>query len=302
MTRKDAAGNETPAAAPATGGTISISVDSLVELGGRISVLDTKLASASGSDTAARKAFIEQALNQNAEQVDASVNGLIEQLAATELFILVGLVTRLEERIKADLSPKMDEFVTAELAKTQTAGKEEVAGLKEQRKELLNQFKALREVLQTFGQDVSSVPEPKRGSGSRTASSGGSKKASGSNKENYRYLINGKESPPSQNKFSSVAFYGTVGVPKVLDPTSTTERWSTDQLRDFIKEQDVDFPNVDSWEVKLPNDRTIGARRMTEADKIQLGLTETQTNEAVSEKVGAPTSGIVGGVQEGVTV
>lgn len=275
---KDKAGAENTASTGGTG-TIQISVDSLRDLATQISELDTQIASASGSDAAAKKAIVEQVTTENAEQVDGMLNDLITSISEQDTRILVGLVTRLEERLKTELAPKVDEFVTAELQRTQSVGKEQVDGLKQKRKELLDRFKALRQVLESFSMDVSSVPEPKRGGGGRPAGSGGGKGASGSNKENYRYLIDGKPSPKSQNKFSSVAFYATHGVPKALDSNANTDRWSTDQLRDFLKEQGVDFPNVDEWEVTLPNGKKVGARRMTEQDRIELGLnTETSTD------------------------
>lgn len=274
---------ETPA--PSGGATIQISADELGGLATKISELDTKIASASGSDTAAKKAFVEGLVAQNADQVNSSVDGLIEQLRAVEPAVLAGMVARLEERIKADLEPTVNEFVDAEFAKQQPADKADVGALREQRKELFTQFRALREVLGTFKIDTSHIPDPKRSGGGRPAGSGGGgSRRSGENKEGYRYLIDGKGRPPSQNTFSSLAFYGTIGVPKAVNPSDTTERWGAPQLKDFIKEKGVNFPEDVTWEVDLPNGKKIGARKMTEQDRAEFGLnvepTPTETEAA----------------------
>lgn len=263
--------------APSKGATtIQISAEELSGLAEQIAKLDTKIASASGSDTAARKAFIEELITKNADRVDGTVTGLIEQLAEVDIAVLVGLVTRLEERMKAELTPKVDAYVDVEFPKTQTGTKEEVGALREARKELLTQFKALREVLNTFKIDTSGIPDPKRSGGGRPSGSGGGKGSkTGENKEGYRYLIDGKGRPPSQNSFSSLAFYATIGVPAAVKDGTDRERWGAPELKDFLVKAGIKFGEDDTWEAKLPNDRVVAARRMTEEDKIEFGICDT---------------------------
>lgn len=280
------------AAKGGAGASVMLSAEELASLAQRITEVDTKIASASGSDTAAKRAFVEQLISQNAETVDGMVSGLMEQLAKQDLAVLAGLIQRIEERIKSDLVPKVDEYVATEFPKTQTTSKEELEGLRNTRKELVTQFRALREVLNTFKIPNEHVQEPKRSGGGRPVGSGGGSTKSGANKEGYRYLIDGKPKPKSQNTFSSVAFYATNGCPaKVAQAAGETDeaklkalpsKWGADELKKFIGEQGVKFGEDATWEVRLPNDKVVSARRFTDQDKVELGIVDdaNSTGEA----------------------
>lgn len=287
----------------ATGGSgarVEISAESLQDLGTQITELDTKIASASGSDTAAKKAWVEQLISQNADTVNPMVDSLMEQLAQQDLVVLVGLIQRIDERVKADLVPKVDEYVNTEFPKTQTTSKEEVEGLRTARKELLTQFKALREVLNTFKIPNEHVPDPRRSGGGRPAGSGGSGGKSGANKEGYRYLIDGKPRPKSQNSFSSVAFYATDGCPAktVLagggteeDAKKAPKRWGADELKAFIVEKTgAEFGAADTFDVELPNGKKVSARRLTDQDKVELGIVEDANDTGETQAGEEPTS------------
>lgn len=278
----------------ATGGSpqqVMIDADALAEYGRQIAELDAKIASASGSDTVAKKAFVEQLITNNADQVNSITDNLISQLGEVDLPVLAGLLTKLEERLKADLAPKVEDYVNTEFPKTQTTSKEDVEGLKVQRKELLVQFKALREVLNTFKIPNDHVPDPKRSGGGRPAGSGGGGSSkTGANKEGYRYFIDGKKRPRTQNSFSSVAFYATDGIPALqlkekltaegADPAdvetkakAAPKKLPTKDLKDFIvQETGADFGTLDEWEVTLPNGKKVSARRYTDEDKVDLGI------------------------------
>ena len=276
----------------ATGGAptqIAVDAATLETYGRMIAEIDAQVASASGSDTVARKAWIESLIMQNQTEVDSNASQIIDFVTGLDLPLLVGLVTKLEERLKAELAPKVTAYVDEEFPKTQTTGKDEVEGLKTRRKELLVQFKALREVLNTFGIKNDHVLDPKRSGGGRpVGSGGGGGKKSGSNKEGYRYTMDGKKRPPSQNTFSSLAFYSTDNCPAEVLKTDSTfqgltedaqaaaikalpKKWGAPQLREFLKGQGVTMEE-DSWEVSLPNNKKIGAARLTDEDKIELGV------------------------------
>ena len=277
-----AAPAETPTEAPAPDmSKVSIDANSLQDLATKITELDTKIAAASGNDTQARKAFIEQVTTERAEAVDELVSSIVSQLKERPADVLVGLVTRLSEQIKTDLEPVVNEWVDKEFAAQKPTAEVDVNALKEERKAQVNLFRALREVLNTFKIANDHIPEPKRSGGGRPAGSGsgGADSKSGVNKEKYRYLMDGKERPKSQNSISSLCFYATEGVPAKANPEDPKprKRWGTGELKDFIKSQGVDFGKDDSWEVKLPNDKTIGARRMTQQDYIEFGVDPNAT-------------------------
>lgn len=256
---------------------VSIDANSLQELANKITELDTKIAAASGNDTQARKAFIEQVTAERADAVNELVNNIVTQLKEKDVQLLVGLVNRLQESVKTELEPVVNTWVDAEFPKTQDTSKVDVDALKTTRKEQLNLFRALREVLNTFKIPNDHIPEPKRSGGGRPAgstnSSGGDAK-SGLNKEKYRYLMDGKPRPRTQNSISSLCYYATEGIPAKLNPEDPKPRprWSTAELKDFLKSQGVEFGTQDTWEVKLPNDKTIAARRMSDADYVEFGI------------------------------
>lgn len=261
---------------------VVISSENLDKLGKVIGELDTKIASASGSDTVAKRAFVDNLVTQNAEQVNGITDSVISQFGELDMPILVGLLARLEERLKADLAPKVEAYVTEEFPKTK-APADDVEGLKTQRKELVNQFKALRDVLNAFDVANDHIPDPKRsgGGGRPVGSGGGGSTKSGANKEGYRYLIDGQKRPRSQNSFSSVAFYSTNGCPEKVaiangaseeDARKLPKKWGANDLKTFLTEKGVNFGVDDSFDIELPNGKRVSARRLTDQDKIELGI------------------------------
>lgn len=262
--------------APASATEVTISAEALESLGKQIDGLDTQISAATGSDTAAKKSFAEQIAEKHSGTADKLVNDLVEQLLAKPAEELVALVTRLEDSLKSKVSPKVQEWIDTEFPKTKTASPEDVGALRETRKGLLVQFKALREVLNTFRIDNAHVADPKRSGGGRPAGStnGSASAKSGKNKEGYRYSIDGKVRPKSQNSFSSVSYYATEGCPKATGEDGSRKRWGAEELKKFITENGVNFGADDTFEVKLPNDKTVSARRINESDLIEWGETE----------------------------
>lgn len=283
-----------------TATSVQINADALSDLAGKIGELDTKIASASGNDSAARKSFIEQVTNEHADDVNTLISNLLEQLKAKEPVILVGLVTRLNEALKTDLEPVVNTWVDAEFPKTKVDSTVDVGALKEERKSQLTLFKALREVLNTFKIKNDHIPDPKRSGGGRpigsTTGSGADSKT-GLNKEGYRYLLDGKKRPKSQNSLSSLCYYSTEGVPAKLNPDDKAppKRMSTKELKGYLKEHNIDFGPQDTWEIELPNGKKIGASRFSDADKVEFGIdpagesapVDPTATPAVPENVGA---------------
>lgn len=262
-----------PQSQPSTG--ILISLDALVALGQEISILDTKIASASGSDTAAKKELVNQIIAENQERVETGTEQFITALQDVPTEVLVGLVAALEDRIKTEFGEKISAFVDERYANIADVSKEQVGALRETRKALATKFKALRGVLESFGQDTASVPDPKRSGGGRppgsTTGSGSSK--SGQNREGYRYSIDGKNRPASQNQFSSVAYYATEGCPN----DEGLKRWGADRLKAFLAENGVTLGEDPEWSVTLPNGKVVAARRFTDQDRADFGLDETDS-------------------------
>jgi hypothetical protein len=249
------------------GKTISLSTDQLLESQGRIAEIDAKIAQATGNDQQARKAAIEAMTAENAETVNGFMDSLMGQLNKLEGPVLVAFTNRLNEALTEDLKEMTEKVINDRVASTATVKPEDVDKLKEQRKAELETFRATRLLLLSVGFITAEDPqfqEPKRAGGGRPAGSGGAK--SGKNKENYQFYMDGKERPPSQNSFSSLAFYATEGLAADEDGSNVrTEKDSklgAKQLKKFLADNGVQFGEQDEWEVTLPNGKKIGAKRV----------------------------------------
>lgn len=263
-------------------GEISLSVSALEDLAKEIKELDTKIASATGSPAQLKKAKIEQITVENADQVNNTLGKIVTSLEKLDTNVLIGLTTRLEEVLKTQFQPKIDSYVEESIKDTVQASSDEVDQFKTSRKALVERDKAIRTILISFGlkEQVDAVPEPSKGGGRPAGSKTGSGAKTGKNKEMYQFTMDGKDRPPSQNTFSSLAYYSTTGVPKALGKTEKAdERWGSKDLKEFIASKGVKFGEDDTWEVELPNGKKIGARRMPKETPAET-TTETTEGEA----------------------
>lgn len=262
---------------------ISLSVGALETLSKQIAEQDTQIAAATGSEAQIKRAFIDQVVAENADAVNTVLEKVLAQLSKLDTNILVGLTSRLEDSLKTEFAPKIDAYVAEQVKDTAKVSDEELAKLKEARKTLVEQDKAIRTILASVGLDTSSVPEPKRGGG-RPAGSGTGTPKSGKNKENYQFTMDGKDRPASQNTFSSLSYYATIGIPKALnvEGAKDDDRWGAKQLKEFLVSNGVNFGADDTWEVELPNKRKIGARRMPVEASVETPAAEAPTPEPVA--------------------
>lgn len=259
---------------------ISVSLEQLEDIAKQITEIDTKISAASGSEAQMKKSIAQALATENSEQVDAVLGQVVPQFEKLEVPVLAGLLDRLEDALKEKFKPAIDEFIDARVKEQGSSSAEDVAALRETRKARVEGFRALKTILDTFGIDTESVPEPKRAAG-RPSGSGGAK--SGKNKEGYQYTMDGKDRPPSQNSFSSLAYYSTNGC---AGTEEKPERWGSDQLKSFIAEQGVNFGTDDTWEVTLPNGTKVGARK--DAALVSGSSDETGTEEASTETAPEP--------------
>lgn len=271
----------TTEAAPAPAASVSLDVSMLEGMARNIALLDEQIAGISGSEAAVRKSVVARITAEKAEQVAELTKRLVEQLSRLKEnpALLVAVIEALPEALGEEFQGYIDEVIGSEVKKVLEGSKGQVEPLKEQRKAALEQFKAMRTVLEQYKVDVSSVPIPTRARGrSGGGSSGSTSQRTGMNPEQYRYHINGKPQPISQNTFSSTAFYATTGCVTSDDPevqaklNEKPEKWGTQELRDFVKAQGVTVGKPgegdDTWEVTLPNKTVVSARRLDrELDK-----------------------------------
>jgi hypothetical protein len=279
---------------------VTIDINALETKAASIKEIDAKLASANGNEKQAIKAVTESLVAENAESIDGLLNKVLDQLAKQDLTLLIGIGEKFSDAFNDKFGEKITEIVSAKVAETTTTlSKDEVNALREQRKNELGQFRALKDILDSVGVDTSAVEEPKRAGGG--GGKGGSSSKSGKNREGYQFTLDGKDRPVSQNTFSSLAYYATTGCPKAAGEMDDEKaRWGTAQLKEFIASQNVKFGEDETWEVTLPNGRKVGARRVAEleaasssdeAEAADAGTPEAEaqvTEEAPATEVEAP--------------
>jgi hypothetical protein len=244
------------------GSAVTIDISQLEGLSSEIGTIDTQISAATGSEAAIKKATAERLASENSDQVDGIVTQVVTELRKLPVNVLVGVVDSIGDSIDDEFSAPINEFLKEEVAKVTAGSKEDVAGLRENRKAKVEEFRALKTILETFQIDTSSVPEPKRSAG-RSSSGGASK--TGLNKDRYRFTLDGKDRPDSQNSISSLAFYATPGCGEG-STEEKPEKWSTAQLKEYLASNGVNFGADDEFSVTLPNGKVVGAHRMTDEE------------------------------------
>lgn len=243
---------------------IAIDIESLQKVANDIVALDASIAAAGGNEAAVRKTIVDGFIADNSSVIDSIIDKLIPQFSELETEVLVGLVGALPAALTESFQDRVDTLVTDKVKEATSSAAGDVASLRTQRKEKVDAFKALKAILEQFQIDTSSVPDPKRGGG-RPAGSGSGAPKSGTNKEGYRYTMDGAKRPASQNSLSSLAYYATNGC---AGTEKAPERWGTKQLKDFLATQGVTWgapgEGDDEWNVTLPNGKEIGAYRYSE--------------------------------------
>lgn len=215
---------------------VKVDVEALQEVSSQISEIDVVLDANSGSKSAGKRAVKNQLIasgdSEFATQVVSQLRDNFEgeSLFGTYLTILDALENEFEDETDEVVSQKVEE----QASNVEAVSDEEVVKMTEKRKGLVEQFKALKNILEMFGQDVSNIPNPKirRGGagprGPRTLSK-------------FQYTVNETELEPEVNSLSTVA--KLCGNIKVKD------------LKAHIEAQGIDLkePPV-SWSAELPNE------------------------------------------------
>lgn len=217
---------------------IQVDKEALVAKAKEISDLDVILDAQSGSKAAGKRAVTNGLIAESASSdfVNSVIAKLNDNFSGEELYgTYFSLLKALEDEIGEDA----DAFVDAKVEETsqeasEKLSDEEVKEISEDRKKKVGEFKALKGILEMFGEDVDDIPEPKirRGSrgprGPRTLSK-------------FQYTVNETELDSEVNSLSTVA--KLCGDMKVKD------------LKQFITDQGIDLKNPPAnWEANLPND------------------------------------------------
>lgn len=247
------------------------SPEGLQEILGQITEIDSQVAAASGSEAAQRKAAIERIANENSDEVEKAVANLVKSLEKLPIGVVAGIIDRVGGAVTEKFQAGIDELVTTELAKVSTEGVN-VDQLKTKRKDLATDFDSLKRLLLRALPEgteqhtlVNGLEVPRRRGSGGGAGSGKSK--SGKNKEGYRFAIDGKDRPNSQNTLSALAYYATEKCPT----PDGRERWTTDELRDFLTQRGVKLGEDETWTATLPNGKVVSGKKEAFEDDAPAG-------------------------------
>lgn len=221
---------------------ISVSPDTLREKSNAILAIDEILDAASGSESAGKRSLANSLATENEVAWKKVADNLVGGLSKIEdPAVLAGAFTGVVKAMNDKFKESIDAYLSAEVASRQTdapAVAPEVLEAKlAERKNLVEQFKALKNILDMFGQDTSDIPDPKKRTGSRG-------KRGPRVLTNFDFFIDGEARSASQNSLSSIANTVCSGL-----------NWKTSDLRSFLTENGVDLQNPgEGFEVTLPTD------------------------------------------------
>lgn len=216
---------------------IQVDKEALKTKAREISELDAVLDAQSGSKAAGKRAVINglMASSANSEFVDQVVNQLRSNFSGEELYATYhSLLSSLNNEFNDEADQFIDQKVEEQAAEaSEKLSEDELKQIQDDRKQKVQEFKALKSILEMFGTDVDDVPEPKirRGSrgprGPRTLSK-------------FQYQVNETPLDEEVNSLSTVA--KLAGNIKVAD------------LKSHIEAQGIDLKNPPAeWEAELPN-------------------------------------------------
>lgn len=248
----------TDTAAPSQG--LNVTVEELQSVYNEIDALDSQIAAASGSDAMGKRAYLNSLFNERQPSLQPFIDQVIMHLT-TQLSddpeSLAAAVNGLDRAISDAFGKQVDElatkFVEANKTEAPAVSDEELSNLTNAARELRKRYNALRGVLDMFGFDVSSVPEPKKLSGARGPR--GPRTLS-----NFNYFVDGKPRTESQNSLSSISN-------TVFKDTPFREAKA---LREELARQGLDLQNPpEEWayDVVLDGDKKVKISAVKSAEK-----------------------------------
>lgn len=216
---------------------IQVDIEALKAKSAEIAELDTVLDAQSGSKAAGKRSVINglMASSSSEDFVNSVVSKLRENFSEEELY---GTYFALVSALTDDVGDEADQFVDAEVEKNSATASEklpddQIAEISEDRKKKVQEFKALKSILEMFGTDVSEVPEPKSRRGSRGPR--GPRTLS-----KFQYFVNDTPLEDEANSLATVA--------KLAGGVKVAE------LKEHVTAQGVDLKNPPmEWEADLPN-------------------------------------------------
>jgi hypothetical protein len=254
---------------------ISVSPETLMSKYQEIQVIDEKIAAASGSQSAGKRAIANRLIEANQETVDQLVSQVAEYLKQLDDASLAGVFSGVVKNLSTQFDEKVNTYLTAEAEARKSeqpeVSQEELTGLVTDRKRLSDEYKALRNILEMFGSDVSGIPEPKKMTGARGPRG---KRAISM----FQFAIDGANLSVAENSLSKVAEVGGFEASEDSEGKKVT---ALKQLKAYLKENyefDTSEP-PDTFSFKLPNGKVFSGVKFEST-----GDEEDEEEEASSEE------------------
>jgi hypothetical protein len=220
---------------------LSVDVNTLLDKYQEIASVDEQLDAASGSEQAGKRALANSVSAETQKSWEKPVSNLVKTIQGFDSpELIVGTYTAIQKALRDNFQEQVDKFLT-ELAasrqsETVTLTPEQLEELNTARKQLVEEYKAIANILEMFKFDISGVPTPKKRTGSRGPRG---PRVFG----RYVFSIDGKERTASQNSLSSIA-----------NTVCKDLGWATADLRNFLVENGFDVENPpETFEVVIPD-------------------------------------------------
>lgn len=216
---------------------IQVDKEALVQKSHEIDEIDVTLDAQSGSKAAGKRSVVNSLISgsANSEFVSSVVSKMTENFEDEELVgTYYSLLAALESEFD-DFAENVVDGIVSDKAEevSEKLSDAELADIQEQRKALVQEFKALKNILEMFGQDVDDVPEPKIRRGSR-----------------------GPRGPRTLSKFQYTV--NDVALEEDINSLATVAKLSGNikvkELKEALTAQGIDLSSPPAeWTAELPN-------------------------------------------------
>lgn len=234
---------------------LTLDIEALQSKASEVATLDEKLDAASDSENAGKIALTNQLVKEHEDvwkPVSDQLNTAIETELGTNPETLAASYNGILRSLREKFKKTVEEYIVARVEENKTetdesakVSQEEYDAWMTERRELVKQFQAMKEVMELVGMDVDSVTPPKKRTGAPRGKRGPRTFT------NYQFSIDGKPRAESSNSLSSIA--GTV---------TKDLNWRVNDLHNFLTENDIDLQNPpESFEVTLPNGKVLSGVR-----------------------------------------
>ncbi len=234
---------------------INVSIETLKSVYDEIAELDETIGAAVGGKSAGKRALANQLATGQEENVTNLFEVFTENLGGLGPDEIAGIITGIRSKINEAYNETIEAYLESQIGESPEVTPEILDAAdkaREIRKDKVKGFKTLRQLLEMFGTDTSSVGEPRKwtgGTGPRTFST-------------YQYTVNGSALPDAENSLATVAKMG--GFEKSTRTSRKGEEIGVSasaNLKAFlgtIEGFDVKNP-ADTWEATLPNGTVVQA-------------------------------------------